>query len=616
MTTRIAIRVAGRYALLTLLICRAAQAEIRVDIEGVDGDLKRNITAMLSVERYRDRERIEADAVERLFRRVDAEVRSALRPFGYYQPQVDASLETLEKDKKWRVHVAVTPGPAVIVKEVSIVVTGPGADEEHFKALTSSPPIHSGDQLNHRTYDQTKAALQRIASTYGFLDARMVRSELQVDEAELKASIFLAIETGDRYHFGPTTIEQKALRDEQVRRYLRYREGDPYDATLWLRTQFALDDSQYFSNVVVTLGARDPVQHVVPIDIHADPARRSYPIAVGYGTDDGAHGSVSLFNPRINRLGHRLQSQLKVSEIAQTFTTRYDIPFGDPALEKMSLLFTVADAIVNPTAEHSAQVRTSEISLTPSVTQVLGRWQRVLSVTAEHTVTRDPVNGRQVDNLIVPGVTYASVPEGYLGEGLLSRAFYLELLGSHTALGANSNFVRGDLQVERSFNIVPLWHLLMRGQVGASAVSNKEDLPGQYRFFAGGDRSVRGFGLNELSPIRIINNVPQQLGGRHLLTGTFEVQRDLPRNFGLAAFFDFGNALDSFSDPLAYSVGVGFRWRLPGITMGIDIAQALRAPGYGKSSAAPSTACHAVAVADLGSCLPGPRLHLNISPTL
>jgi translocation and assembly module TamA len=581
---------------LASLSFRVAQAEIRVDIEGVDGDLKRNITATLSVERYKDRERIEADAVERLFRRVDDEVRSALRPFGYYQPQVDASLETLEKEKKWRVHVAVTPGPPVIVDEVSIVVTGPGADEEHFRALTTSPPIRSGDQLNHRTYDQTKAALQRIASTYGFLDARMLRSELQVDEGELKARIYLAIETGERYRFGATTIEQKAIRDQQVRRYLRYTEGEPYDATLWLRTQFALDDSQYFSNVVVALGERDTVHHVVPIDIHADPARRSYPIAVGYGTDDGAHGSVSWFNPRINGLGHRMQAQLKVSQIKQTFNTRYDIPFGDPALEKMSLVFTVEDAIVNPTADDNEQVRTSEISLTPSVTQVRGRWQRVLSVTAEHTVTRDPANGRQVDNLIVPGLTYASVPEGYLGENLFSRALYIELLGSHTALGANANFVRADLQVERSFNIVPLWHLLTRGQVGASVVSNKEDLPGQYRFFAGGDRSVRGFSLNELSPIRDVNGVPQKLGGRHLLTGTLEVQRDLPRNFGLATFFDFGNALDSFNDPLAYSVGVGFRWRLPGITLGVDIAQALHAPGE--------------------ATLPGPRLHLNISPTL
>ena len=51
--------------------------------------------------------------------------------------------------------------------------------------------------------------------------------------------------------FGPTTIEQSVLRPALVERYLRYREGDWYDAEALLRTQFALDDSQYFSIVEV-----------------------------------------------------------------------------------------------------------------------------------------------------------------------------------------------------------------------------------------------------------------------------------------------------------------------------------------------------------------------------
>ena len=59
---------------------------------------------------------------------------------------------------------------------------------------------------------------------------------------------------------------------------------------------------------------------------------------------------------------------------------------------------------------------------------------------------------------------------------------------------------------------------------------------------------------------------------------------------------DAGNAMDRFSDPLAYSVGLGFRLRLPVVTVGVDVAQALRAPGFDH--------------------LPGPRLHLNISPKL
>ena len=62
-------------------------------------------------------------------------------------------------------------------------------------------------------------------------------------------------------------------------------------------------------------------------------------------------------------------------------------------------------------------------------------------------------------------------------------------------------------------------------------------------------------------------------------------------------FGDVGNAFDRFGDPLMYSVGVGVRLRLPVVSVGIDVAQALTIPA-GSSER------------------PGPRLHLNFSPKL
>jgi translocation and assembly module TamA len=60
-----------------------------------------------------------------------------------------------------------------------------------------------------------------------------------------------------------------------------------------------------------------------------------------------------------------------------------------------------------------------------------------------------------------------------------------------------------------------------------------------------------------------------------------EIERDLPRNFGIAVFGDYGNAFNKFSDRLEYAAGVGVRYRLPVLTVGIDIAQPLSRPGAG-----------------------------------
>ncbi len=137
-------------------------------------------------------------------------------------------------------------------------------------------------------------------------------------------------------------------------------------------------------------------------------------------------------------------------------------------------------------------------------------------------------------------------------------------------------------QGERVFDFAQRWHLDLRAELGTTRIeSNRDDeildLPASQRFFAGGDRSVRGFELNELSP-RDENG--DSIGGKHLATGTIEVTRDLPRNFGIAAFYDIGNAFDDFADPqFEYSVGLGVRYNIAVATFGVDVAQPLSESG-------------------------------------
>jgi len=593
-------------AMLALLLARPVVAEIRVEVEGVDSDLRRNVLALLSLESYKDRDRIEPDAVARLFRRVDGEVRDALRPFGYYEPVIEASLTPEDEQRNWRVHIDIKPGEPVLVDTVNISIQGAGANDPVFERVAANGTLVKGARLEHAAYEKVKSDLQSAAATFGYLDARLLRNELRVDPAAHRADVVLELETGERYRFGTTTIDQDSVREPLLRRYLRYRDGEPYDAGKLLRTQFALDDSQFFSSVEVVPGDRDPATHVVPIKISGTGSRNRYEIAPGYDDRDGARITVSYLNPRVNDRGHRFSAMIQASELTRDFNVRYDIPFGDPVLEKFSLQY------LTQTQHISGGVDTREATFRPIITQSFGRWQRTFALNLTHTTTSDVVNGSRVDDLIVPAITYAAVPEGYLGEDLFSRSLYAELLGSHGVLGSNASFLRLDVRGERVLNFTDRWHLLLRSEVGTSAVNNFERLPGIYRFYAGGDRSVRGFAFEELSPIdsRTIadptTNLPVvqsvRAGGRHLFTGTVEFERDLPRNFGVAAFTDFGNAFDRLSkiqSILAISVGVGIRWRLPVVTVGVDVAKAVHVPDF-----------------DGFSSIPGPRLHLNISPRL
>ena len=61
----------------------------------------------------------------------------------------------------------------------------------------------------------------------------------------------------------------------------------------------------------------------------------------------------------------------------------------------------------------------------------------------------------------------------------------------------------------------------------------------------------------------------------------------------LLSFFDYGNVFNSFHVPhlLQYGAGIGFRVRLPVMTLGIDVGEPLSQPG-------------------------SPRLYINFSPRL
>jgi translocation and assembly module TamA len=143
------------------------------------------------------------------------------------------------------------------------------------------------------------------------------------------------------------------------------------------------------------------------------------------------------------------------------------------------------------------------------------------------------------------------------------------------------------------------WHVRGRTELGTSWVDDFSALPASQRFFAGGDRSVRGFALNELSPPLDADEGASPTassgeggGGEHKLVASIELERDFPRNFRGAVFVDAGNAFNDWSTPLEYSAGIGVRWRLPMLMIGFDIAQALSESGR------------------------NPRFHLNITQVL
>ena len=576
-------------ALLMFAWCGVVSAadRIRIEIEGVDRTMADNVRSYLTLSRYVRRSDLTDPQVRRLADRAVDEATDALRPYGYYAPSVRS--RTTRDDENWIVRLFIALGEPVRFKVVDIAVTGAGEDDTTIRSVIHNSTVKPGARLEHTAYERLKLELLRNAQERGYLDSRLERHELIVDPETRTADVHIALTTGGRYQFGEIQIEQNAISDRLFAGYVRFAEGQPYSPERIRNTQYALEDSNYFSTVTVLPEERDPETLTVPITVRGEPISRDrYSVSAGYGTDTGVRGKFTWDNRRVNSRGHRWQVQLTASSVLTEAIARYIIPIGDPSLEKLEFSTGYID-------EEIGDLDSERIEVIGSLTDAMGSWQRVLFLKLNEETSGFPDGTEQTDLLFIPGASYASLPPNFLTGWVRDAAYYFELSGSPATLGSDASYLRFVGRAEKVWRISGPWYLRLRGEVGASWINDFSELPASQRFFAGGDRSVRGFSLNELSPPGPPDengNPTEGVGGENKLIASIEIERDLPRDFRIAAFYDTGNAFNEWGDPLEYSVGIGIRWKLPMLMIGLDVAQALSEPDN------------------------NPRLHMNITQVL
>ncbi len=102
-----------------------------------------------------------------------------------------------------------------------------------------------------------------------------------------------------------------------------------------------------------------------------------------------------------------------------------------------------------------------------------------------------------------------------------------------------------------------------------------KDLPPSERFFAGGDTTVRGFGLDELGSPQTIDKNGFPIGGNALVIFNAELRIPVWRGLGAVGFFDTGNVFKSPAGialgELRSAMGFGVRYKSPVGPIRIDL---------------------------------------------
>jgi len=543
----------------------AGAAGVKIEINGLPDEQRDAVRASLALNNY-DKRDISPATLRAAYRDSEEQIKGALEPFGFYDPKVTRHL-TGDEATGWTARFDVVPGDPAIVREAHVEVAGDGKDQRRVAAAVAGFAPKVGERLDHATYEASKAVIDTSLRGAGFLDAKYTSRRVTVRPEEKSAAIDLTWESGPRYKFGAVRFAGDApFSEEFLREFVPWREDAYFNSEQVLNLQQRLVDADYFELVSVQPALDEKKDGTVPLDVLLKRDERMvYSGEVYYSTDFG--GGVRLGAERrwLNQKGHKADAKVEYSERLQEAALHYKIP--RPSREDRSYDFGVGyrDETTDVNRSRNFQL---------AATQSEKRWHGFTRTLGIKYLVGDFEIGQDEDNPEF-GSSKLLFAEGTLSrrrvnDRMAPRKGYILEFGGRLA----SDAIVSDTDLAQVFGRLT-WLLpqgddgrfKLRGEVGAMTVGNFDALTPDLRFYAGGDRSLRGFDYHEIGEVSANGNI---IGGEYLAVASAEYEYYFNESWGAGVFVDAGDAfIDEFS--LNVGAGVGLRWRSPLGPIRIDV---------------------------------------------
>ncbi|MEF3082149.1 autotransporter assembly complex family protein [Luteimonas sp. SMYT11W] len=579
-----------------LLLCSSAAAHAarveRVDIVGLDEEMTENVRVSLGLQDAVGRD-ISGRRMGYLLREAERETRKALEPFGYYSPTID--VQRSREGDVLSVRVVVDPGQPVRVRNSDIAIIGEGGQDRYLARDIARFVPSEGAVFNHPEYDASRNQLSRRLTERGYFDAEFASRRVEVTRADFAADIDVVWNSGDRYNMGATTFEQtpeQVINDDLLERLVYWEEGSYYHQGRIDRLRSSLGRLDYFSDIDIEPQVDQANERrEVPVKVTLTPAKRSiYTSGVSYGTDSGAGIRLGVERRYVNMRGHKALAQLDYAQRRKTLTLQYRVP----AFAWLDGWYTASLQMAD---EQTDYIDSRRVELVGSRN---GQYNEFLNLVASLHVLRERwayAPEEDPDNPVVDDDEFAGALYRYATFAYPSlRAEYIDvddrlfptsgiggsvmLRGGLEGVGSDASF--GQVHVRASWfkGIGERNRLIVRGELGHTFTDVLVGIPPSLRFYAGGDRSIRGYDWREVGP-----RIPARdgrrafaIGAKNVVTASVEFERYFTDTIGAAVFVDSGDAFDGTSPEWRTGVGIGARYKSPVGPLKLDIARGLDNP--------------------------------------
>ena len=528
-----------------------------IDIRGIDNIQQHdNAKTYLTLEKSVGEKIEQPDYIQYLIENGREEIRRSQQPFGYYNSEVDAHVQ--DEGDGLRITYTVHQNQVTQLSKVNVQITGEAAQDEAFQEVLADNPLKQGGVLNHETYETYKARLAALASARGYFDAEFREHNVQVNPADNTAEVNLILDSGMRYTFEAVDFNDTPLDPDLLQRFVQFKPGQPYLSSDVATLQQDLQSSGYFAEALV---GDEPNRTTKTVPVNAQltmDENKHYVLGVGYSTDGGVRGKVEFDRRWINSRGHQFSSKLYASKKNSSLDTLYRIPAQNPTSDYY--YFRLGGHIKTDNYDSRKLFGEGGYNFR------LGNWEhRYGLVAAWEKYEIGLIDDKTL--LVYPQGqwTYTSTKnrlnpkDGY--------QFRFGLLAAGKALLSDANLVQGNIDARYLQSIGEKQRLIARASLGASWTDDFNRIPPSLRYFAGGDRSIRGYAFENIGSRDSAGN---NIGGRYLGAGSLEYEYYFKPDWAVAAFVDGGDAfVDDFK--MRIGAGAGVHWQSPVGPIKVDV---------------------------------------------
>ena len=447
--------------------------------------------------------------------------------------------------------------------------------------LPKELPIKPQQQFTEESYQAGDRALKEYFLKRGYAHVDVTRSA-KVDVEKHLADVSYVIDPGPECVFDGSQVEgTKDVAPYILLREREWHDGDPFTIDRIRETRENLLKLDLFRAVEIGWETQNkPWQVPMLLKVEEKPPRE-ISIAAGYGTDDHYRAQLHWQNNDFFGDGRQLGLTLKYSSITSSIGALFTQPhFLVPHMAGVVEFRQDRDTEDNYTLDASRLFPRLEPRITRQLTAYFGVRAERDKLSSIDRATVDALGGDVKSGVLLFGPS--------LGLRWNSTNDPLNATeGTAATVGFDEAGSPGDFKFYKINGEVkryqPLpWQLVLAGRgklAFANAIGAQSNLPLFERLYAGGEKSVRGYGRRRLGPRSTAND---PIGGRSLVEGSLELRHSIVGALGGAIFFDGGQvSLKKYDPPvgdLKFGYGFALTYATPVGPLRFDIGFPVQRP--------------------------------------